>query len=235
HWRMIGPFRGGRTRAATGVPGQPNIFYMGVVNGGVLRPDDDGRTWIPIFDSQPTQSIGAIAVAPSDPRVIYVASGEGLHRPDLSGGHGGYRSSDGGKSWVHLSLEDSQQIPSIAVDPHDANRIYAAVLGHPYGPSAQRGLYRSLDGGATWSKVLDQGENTGASFVRIDPFDANVLYAGFWNARSGPWEDKTMFNGPHGGLFKSTDGGDPWEPLMEGLPQGLPRIAVPGGPGRPGE
>ncbi|HXP26345.1 MAG TPA: hypothetical protein VN891_11220, partial [Steroidobacteraceae bacterium] len=225
-WRLVGPFRGGRTRAITGVPGQPHTFLTGVVNGGVWKTDDDGRTWIPIFDSQPTQSIGAIAVAPSDPRVIYVASGEGLHRPDLSVGNGVYRSSDGGKSWVHLSLEDSQQIPSIAVDPHDANRIYAAVLGHPYGPSAQRGLYRSLDGGATWSKVLDQGENTGASFVRIDPFDANVLYAGFWNARSGPWEDKTMFNGPHGGLFKSTDGGDHWKPLTEGLPQGLSQIDV---------
>ena len=220
-WRLVGPFRGGRTRAITGVPGQPHTFLTGAVNGGVWKTDDDGRTWKPIFDSQPTQSIGAIAVAASDPKIIYVASGEGLHRPDLSVGNGVYRSNDGGQSWVHLSLDDSQQIPSIAVDPHDANRIYAAVLGHPYGPSAQRGLYRSVDGGATWSKVLDQGENTGASFVRIDPFDADTLYAGFWDARSGPWEDKTMFNGPHGGLFKSTDGGDHWRPLTDGLPQGL--------------
>ncbi len=176
-----------------------------------------GAPGVPIFDSQPTQSIGAIAVSSSDPKIIYVASGEGLHRPDLSVGNGIYRSSDGGTSWLHLWLDDSQQIPSIAVDPHDANRVYAAVLGHPYGPSAQRGLYRSLDGGVTWSKVLDQGENTGASFIRIDPFDANTLYAGFWNARSGPWEDKTMYNGPHGGLFKSVDGGDHWRPLTDGL------------------
>jgi photosystem II stability/assembly factor-like uncharacterized protein len=233
-WRLVGPFRGGRTRAITGMPGQPHTFLAGAVNGGVWKTDDDGRTWIPIFDSQPTQSIGAIAVAPSDPKIIYVASGEGLHRPDLSVGDGVYRSSDGGNSWVHLSLDDSQQIPSIAVDPRDANRVYAAVLGHPYGPSAQRGVYRSLDGGATWSKVLDQGENTGSSFIRIDPFDTNVLYAGFWNARSGPWEDKTMYNGPHGGLFKSTDGGDHWRPLKEGLPQGLSQIDVAIAPGARG-
>lgn len=226
HWRLVGPFRGGRTRAITGVPGEPHTFLAGVVDGGVWKTDDDGRTWNPLFDAEPTQSIGAIAVAPSDPKIIYVASGEGLHRPDLSVGDGIYRSNDGGQTWVHLSLQESQQIPSIAVDPHDANRVYAAVLGHPYGPSAQRGLYRSLDGGTTWSKVLDQGENTGASFIRIDPFDARTLYAGFWNARSGPWEDKNMFNGPHGGLFKSTDGGDHWRQLTEGLPQGLSQLDV---------
>jgi photosystem II stability/assembly factor-like uncharacterized protein len=225
-WRLVGPFRGGRTRAITGVPGEPHTFLAGVVNGGVWKTDDDGRTWNPIFDSQLTQSIGAIAVAPSDPKVIYVASGEGLHRPDLSVGDGIYRSNDGGNTWMHLGLRDSQQIPSIAVDPRDANRVYAAVLGHPYGPSAERGLYRSLDGGTTWSRVLDQDENTGASFVRIDPFDAQTLYAGFWNARSGPWEDKTMFNGPHGGLFKSTDGGDHWRALTDGLPLGLSQLDV---------
>jgi photosystem II stability/assembly factor-like uncharacterized protein len=225
-WRLVGPFRGGRTRAITGVPGQPHTILAGAVNGGVWKSDDDGRTWTPIFDSQPTQSIGAIAVAPSNPKIIYVASGEGLHRPDLSVGNGVYRSTDGGRTWAHLSLDDSQQIPSMAVDPQDANRVYAAVLGHPYGPSKERGLYRSLDGGATWSKVLDRGENTGASFVRIDPFDSHTLYAGFWNARSGPWEDKNMFNGPNGGLYKSTDGGDHWRELKEGLPLGLSQLDV---------
>ena len=229
-WRLVGPFRGGRTRAITGVPGQPHTLLAGAVNGGVWKTDDDGRSWTPIFDSQPTQSIGAIAVAAANPKIIYVASGEGLHRPDLSVGNGVYKSTDAGLTWTHLSLDDAQQIPSIAVDPHDANRVYAAVLGHPYGPSAQRGVYRSVDGGATWTQVLDRGENTGSSFVRIDPYDANTLYAGFWHARSGPWEDKTMFNGPSGGLYKSTDGGDHWRQLKDGLPQGLSQIDVAAAP-----
>ena len=181
---------------------------------------------MPIFDSQPTQSIGAIAVASSDPKIIYVASGEGLHRPDLSVGNGIYRSSDAGATWTHVGLDDAQQIPSIAVDPHDANRIYAAVLGHPFGPSAQRGLYRSVDGGATWTRLLDRGESTGSSFVRIDPFDANTLYAGFWDARSGPWEDNNMYNGPNGGLYKSIDGGEHWRALKDGLPARLSQIDV---------
>ena len=225
-WRLVGPFRGGRTRAISGVPGRPHTLLAGAVNGGVWKSDDDGRTWTPIFDSQPTQSIGAIAVAPSNPKIIYVASGEGLHRPDLSVGNGIYRSCDGGETWTHVGLEDAQQIPSIAVDPHDANRVYAAVLGHPFGPSTQRGLYRSVDGGATWTRLLYRGENTGSSFVRIDPFDANTLYAGFWDARSGPWEDKNMYNGPNGGLYKSSDGGEHWQTLKDGLPEGLSQIDV---------
>jgi len=135
NWRMIGPFRGGRTRAAVGVPSQPNVFYIGVVNGGVWKSNDYGRTWAPIFDSQPSQSIGDIAVAPSDPNIIYVASGEGLHRPDLSVGDGIYRSSDAGRTWTHLGLKDGQQIPALAVDPTNPDRVFAAVLGHPYGPN----------------------------------------------------------------------------------------------------
>jgi photosystem II stability/assembly factor-like uncharacterized protein len=225
-WRLVGPHRGGRTRAITGVPGQPHVFLAGAVNGGVWKSDDDGRMWTPIFDAQPTQSIGAIAVAPSNPKIIYVATGEGLHRPDLSVGNGMYRSLDGGATFAHLSLDDAQQIPSIAVDPRDANRLYAAVLGHPYGPSAMRGIYRSLDGGVTWSKVLERDENTGGSFVRIDPNDPNTLFAGMWTARSGPWEDRTMYNGVNGGLFKSTDGGDHWRMLKEGLPEGLSQLDV---------
>ena len=151
HWRMIGPFRGGRTRAATGVPGQPNVFYVGQGDGGVWKSNDYGRTWNPIFDGQPSQSIGAIAVAPSNANILYVASGEGLHRPDLSVGNGIYKSTDAGKTWQHLGLRDGEQFPSLAVDPRDPNKVFAAVLGHPYGPSEERGIYRSTDGGATWT------------------------------------------------------------------------------------
>ena len=227
HWRMIGPFRGGRTRAAAGVPSQPNVFYMGQVNGGVWKSDDYGRTWNPIFDKEPTQSIGAIAVAPSDPNIIYVSSGEGLHRPDLSVGDGIYKSSDAGKTWTHLpGLRDGQQIPALAIDPNDPNKAFAAVLGHPYGPSHERGIYRSGDGGQTWQRVIAKDENTGGSDVEIDPSNPEVVYASMWEAREGPWEDNNVFNGPGGGLFKSTDGGSTWRPLSNGLPKDLSQIYV---------
>ncbi len=226
HWRMIGPFRGGRTRAVAGVPDQPNVFYVGQVDGGVWKSTDDGRTWSPIFDGQDTQSIGAIAVAPSDSNVVYVASGEGLHRPDLSVGDGIYRSADAGKTWTHLGLRDSQQIPAIAVDPTNANRIFAAVLGHPYGPNAERGIFRSEDGGKTWSKVLYKDESTGGSDVVIDPRDPQIVYASLWNERLGPWEDDNEYAGTTGGLFKSVDGGTTWKPLTNGLPGDLVQINV---------
>ena len=218
HWRMIGPFRGGRTRAVSGVPSQPNIFYMAQVNGGVWKSDDYGRTWNPIFDGQPTQSIGAIEVAPSDPNIIYVGSGEGLHRPDLSVGNGIYKSTDSGKTWAHLGLDDAQQIPALAVDPHDPNRVFAAVLGHPYGPSVDRGIYRTTDGGKTWQRVLTKDENTGGSDVAIDPSNPQTVFAAMWEAREGPWEDKNEFQGTGGGLFKSVDGGNTWKQLTNGLP-----------------
>jgi photosystem II stability/assembly factor-like uncharacterized protein len=226
HWRMIGPFRGGRTRAACGVASQPNVFYVGQVNGGVWKSDDYGRTWHPIFDHESTQSVGAIAVAPSDPNIVYVASGEGLHRPDLSVGNGIYKSTDAGKTWTHLGLRDSQQIPAIAVDPRDPNRVFAAVLGHPYGPSEERGLYRSTDGGQNWQRIISKDENTGASDVEIDPSNPDVIYAAMWEAREGPWEDRNLFNGAGGGLFKSTDGGERWKKLSGGLPDDLSQINV---------
>jgi photosystem II stability/assembly factor-like uncharacterized protein len=225
-WRMIGPFRGGRTRAASGVPSQPNVFYIGQVNGGVWKSDDYGRTWTPIFDHESSQSIGAIAVAPSDPNVIYVASGEGLHRPDLSVGNGIYKSADAGKTWTHLGLRDGQQIPALAIDPRDPNRVFAAVLGHPYGPNEERGLFRSTDGGQSWQKVIYKDENTGASDVEIDPTNPDVMYASMWEAREGPWEDNNEVNGTGGGLFKSSDGGNTWHPLTNGLPKDLAQIYV---------
>jgi photosystem II stability/assembly factor-like uncharacterized protein len=226
HWRMIGPFRGGRTRAATGVPGQPNVFYIGQVDGGVWKSDDYGRTWNPIFDDQPSQSIGAIAVASSDGKIVYVASGEGLRRPDLSVGDGIYKSTDAGKTWRHLGLRDGQQIPALVVDPHDPNRLFAAVLGHPYGPNEERGIFRSTDGGATWKKVLYKDENTGGSDVVLDPSNPNIVYASLWESRLGPWEDGNSYGGTHGGLFKSTDGGETWRPLTKGLPDKVVQINV---------
>jgi len=226
HWRMIGPFRGGRTRAAAGVPSQPNVFYVGQVNGGVWKTDDYGRTWTPIFDAQSSQSIGAIAVAASDPNVVYVGSGEGLHRPDLSVGNGIYKSSDAGKTWTHLGLREGQQIPALAVDPRDPNRVFAAVLGHPYGPNEERGIFRSTDGGQSWQKVIYKDENTGGSDVEIDPANPDVVYASMWEAREGPWEDNNTFNGTNGGLFKSTDGGTTWHQLAGGLPKDLAQINV---------
>jgi photosystem II stability/assembly factor-like uncharacterized protein len=226
HWRMIGPFRGGRTRAASGSAKEPNVFYVGQVNGGVWKSDDYGRTWNPIFDHEPTQSIGAIAVAPSDPNIVYVGSGEGLHRPDLSVGDGIYKSTDAGKTWTHLRLQDGYQIPALAVDPRDPNKVFAAVLGHPYGPNEERGLYRSTDGGQTWQKVIYKNENTGASDVEIDPSNPDVIYASMWEVREGPWEDGNEVNGTGGGLFKSTDGGNTWNQLTNGLPKDLSQIYV---------
>jgi photosystem II stability/assembly factor-like uncharacterized protein len=223
-WRMIGPFRGGRTRAAVGVPSQPNVFYIGATNGGVWRSNDYGRTWSPIFDSQSTQSIGDIAVAPSDPNIIYVASGEGLHRPDLSVGNGIYRSSDAGKTWTHLGLEDGQQIPALAVDPKNPDRVFAAVLGHPYGPNEERGIFRSTDGGKNWQKVLYKDANTGGADVLIDPSNPQIVYASLWEARLGPWEDSNSYESTVGGLFKSTDGGNTWNKITKGLPDNLVQV-----------
>src|SRR5436190_11887205 len=232
-WRMIGPFRGGRTRPAAGVPGPPMVLYIGQVNGGVWRSDDSGRTWTPIFDSQPTQSIGAIAVAPANPDIIYVGSGEGLLRPDLSVGNGMYKSTDAGHTWTHLGLNDTQQIGAVVVDPRDSNRVYAAVLGHPYGPSGQRGVFRSTDGGATWKCVLFKDENTGAYDLEIDPSNPNILYATMWEARLGPTEDGNEFQGTGGGIFKSSDGGDTWRQLKSGLPDNLVQADVAIAPSEP--
>src|SRR5947207_2742519 len=219
-WRLIGPFRGGRTVGAAGVPQQPNVFYIGVNNGGVWKTTDAGLTWSPIFDDQPTQSIGSLAVAPSDPNIIYVGSGEGLQRPDLSVGDGSYKSTDAGKTWTHLDLRNGQQIPQIAVDPRNANVILVAVAGHPYAPNEERGIFRSSDGGQTFDKVLYKDENVGGADVVFDPKNADVAYAGLWEARQGPWEN-AAWNGTAGGVFKSTDNGKTWKQLSGGLPDGI--------------
>jgi photosystem II stability/assembly factor-like uncharacterized protein len=233
HWRMVGPFRGGRTRACAGVPGHSNVFYMAPVDGGVWKTEDAGRTWQSIFDDQPTQSIGSIAIAPSNPNVIYAGSGEGLQRPDLSVGNGVYKSIDAGKTWTHVGLENAQQIPQLAIDPRNPNHVFAAVLGHPYGPSRDRGVYRTLDGGKTWDKVLYKNDNTGASDLAIDPKHPDVIYAGMWEARLGPWEDDNQYQGTAGGLFKSSDGGATWKQLHGGLPTNMVQVDIAIAPSRP--
>ena len=225
-WRMIGPHRGGRTVGAVGVPQQPSVFYIGVNNGGVWKTTDYGRTWSPIFDDQPTGSVGDVAVAPSNPNTIYVASGEGIQRPDLGIGNGVYKSIDAGKTWINTGLNDGQQIGSIIIDPNNENRVFVAVLGHPYGPNSERGVYRTKDGGKNWERVLYKDENTGAIQVVFDPKNSDILYADLWAARQGPWENGA-WQGAESGLFKSSDGGNTWKKLTKGLPtveQGLGRI-----------
>jgi photosystem II stability/assembly factor-like uncharacterized protein len=219
-WRCIGPFRGGRTVAVSGVPLQPNVFYMAAVNGGVWKTTDFGNTWFPIFDEQTSGSVGAIAVAPSDPNIIYVGSGEGLQRPDLAVGDGFYKSTDAGKTWTHLGLRDAQQIAAIVVDPKNPDRVFVAVEGHPYGPNQERGVFRSLDGGKSFEKVLYKGENTGAADIVMDPGNAQILFATLWAARVAPWEVRSgeSFVIPGSGLYKSTDGGSSWRQITGGLP-----------------
>ena len=219
-WRNVGPYRGGRTRAICGVPSQPSVFYMAPVNGGVFKSSDYGRTWVPIFDDQPTASVGSIAVSISNPNVVYVGSGEGLHRPDLSVGDGIYKSTDAGKTWTHLGLRDGQQIAQLAIDPKNADIVFVAVAGHPYGPNAERGVYRSLDGGKSFERVLYRDENIGASDVQIDPTNSQIVYAALWESREAPWENG-VFNGDGGGIFRSIDGGKTWRQLTKGLPPGI--------------
>src|SRR4051812_20883152 len=216
-WRNIGPFRGGRVRAVSGVASQPNVFYFAQVNGGVFKTTDYGRTWQPIFDDQPTGSVGAIAVSVSNPEIIYVGSGEGLHRPDLSVGDGIYKSIDAGKTWTHLGLREGQQIAAIAVDPRNPDRLLVAVAGHPYGPNEERGVFLSTDGGKTFERTLFKDENIGAADVQIDPSNPETVYAALWEGREGPWENGS-WNGTGGGIFKSRDGGRTWKQLTNGLP-----------------
>ncbi len=234
-YRNLGPFRAGRTVGAVGVPTQPNVFYIGVNNGGVWKTDDYGRTWKPIFDDAPTGSVGDIAVSPSQPEVIYVGTGEGLHRPDLSVGDGIFKSSDGGKTWAHVGLADVQQVGRLIVHPTNPDIVFVAGLGHPYGPNEERGVFRTTDGGRSWQKVLYINHNTGAIQVEFDPTNPQIVFADLWEHREGPWENAS-FSGTNSGLYKSTDGGDTWRRLTQGLPtaaQGLGRIGVGLAPSNP--
>ncbi len=234
-WRSIGPFRGGRVLAVTGVRGQSELFYFGSVGGGVWKTNDAGRTWKPIFDSQPIASIGAIAVAPSDPNVIYVGSGEADMRSSISQGNGMYKSADGGKTWTHIGLEDSRQIGRILVDPRDPKRVFVAALGHAYGPNEERGVFRSNDGGKNWKKVLFHDENTGAIDLAFEPGSPKTIYAALWQTRRPPWSIYPPSNGPGSGLHRSNDGGDHWEQVSgRGLPsEGLGRIGIAFAPSNP--
>jgi photosystem II stability/assembly factor-like uncharacterized protein len=233
HWRLLGPFRAGRVLAVTGIPGQPEHFYFGSVNGGVWETLDAGRTWEPIFDGQPIGSIGALAVAPSDPRILYVGSGEADMRSDISQGDGMYKSQDGGRTWMHIGLADSQQIGRVLVHPENPDVVYVAALGHPYGPNAERGVFRSRDGGRSWQKVLGKDENTGAIDLAFEPGRPEVIYAALWQTRRTPWNVYPPSNGPGSGLFKSTDGGDTWKKLDAGLPADPGRIGIAVAPSEP--
>src|SRR5256714_278566 len=225
-WRSIGPSRAGRARALAGVPGNPTVFYVGFDNGGLWRSTDFGSTWEPLFDSQPTGSIGAIAVAPSDPNIIYVGTGAGIIRPDLATGNGIYKSTDGGRTWTHLGgLDSTLMIAMVDVDPKNPDRLFVAALGHPYGSNVERGIYRSTDGGRTFDKVLYKDEYTSGNDVRIDPSNPNTVYAALWQQQQTFWEASTF--GPdsmalgEGGIYKSTDGGTTWALLGTGLPHVL--------------
>jgi photosystem II stability/assembly factor-like uncharacterized protein len=232
-WRLLGPFRGGRVLAVSGVPGSPDQFYFGSVNGGVWESVDAGRTWRPIFDGQPIGSIGALAVADKDSHILYIGTGEADMRSDISQGDGVYRSGDGGKSWTKAGLGDSQQIGRILIHPNDPDRVYVAALGHPYGPNPERGVFRSTDGGKSWKKVLGKDDDTGAIDLAFEPGHPEVLYAALWQTRRTPWEVYPPSNGPGSGLYKSTDGGDTWTPLTGGLPGKPGRIGIAVAPSEP--
>ncbi|MEJ2186051.1 MAG: hypothetical protein P8Z36_08955, partial [Gemmatimonadota bacterium] len=227
-WRMIGPFRAGRVLAAAGIPGNASTFYFGAVAGGVWKTENAGLTWEPLFDAEPIASIGALAVARSDPSVLYVGTGEADMRSDITYGNGVYRSTDGGAHWRHVGLEDTRQIGKVLVDPMDPDIVLVAALGHAYGPNVQRGVFRSEDGGRTWTKVLYRDENTGAVDLAWDPANPDVVYATLWNARRPPWSQYPPEEGPGSGIYKSTDEGRTWTELTgHGLPDGpLGRVGV---------
>jgi photosystem II stability/assembly factor-like uncharacterized protein len=232
-WRLIGPMRGGRALAVTGVPGEPNHYYFGAVDGGVWESFNAGRTWDPIFDEQDIGSIGAIAVAPSDVRTLYVGTGEADMRSDIAYGNGMYKSTDGGKTWTHIGLDDTRQIGAVVVDPRDANVVYVAALGHAYGPNPERGVFKTTDGGKTWSKVLFKNDDTGAISLSMDPQHPDTVYAALWQTRRPPWNTYPPSNGPGSGIYKTTDGGAHWTQLTNGLPAKFGRVGLSVSPSNP--
>jgi photosystem II stability/assembly factor-like uncharacterized protein len=225
-WRLVGPFRGGRALAVAGITGDPATYYFGAAAGGVWKTTDGGNQWLPIFDKEKIASIGAIAVAPSDPNVIYVGTGEACIRGDISYGDGVYKSTDAGKSWAHIGLDDTRHIGRVIIDPRNPDIVFVAALGHAYGPNADRGVFRSADGGKSWQKVLYQDDKTGAIDITFDPGNSHILFASLWQAGRTPWTLNS--GGPGSGLYKSTDGGATWKKLEgHGLPKGtLGRIGV---------
>jgi photosystem II stability/assembly factor-like uncharacterized protein len=217
-WRMIGPFRAGRVNAVSGVIGERETFYFGSVGGGIWKTMNAGRTWTPIFDSASSASIGAIGVSPSNGNIIYVGTGEADMRDSIQYGDGMYKSVDAGKTWRHIGLENTRQIGRVIVDPRNPNVVFVAALGHAYGSHPDRGVYRSRDGGATWQKVLFKNDDVGAIDLAFDPTNSQIVYATLWNVRRPPWFIYTPANGPGGGIYKSTDGGNNWKEIDEGIP-----------------
>src|SRR5438132_926470 len=219
-WRQIGPFRGGRALAIEGVIGQPNVYYFGSVAGGVWKTTDGGATWVPLFDREDIGSIGAIAVAQSDHNVVYAGTGEAAIRGNTTYGTGVYKSIDAGKTWKNVGLKDTRQIGALIIDPRNADVVLVAGLGHAFGPNQERGIFRTTDGGKTWTKVLSKDENTGAIDVVFDPHNPNIIFASLWQARRQPWFFSS--GGSGSGLYRSEDNGVTWKHLEgNGLPGGI--------------
>src|SRR5215831_14854304 len=219
-WRQVGPFRGGRVLAVTGVPGEPNVFYFGAASGGVWKSTDAGANWAPLFDNEDVASIGSIAVSPANHNIIYVGTGEACIRGNISYGNGVYKTLDGGRTWKNVGLRDSRHIGAVAIDPRNPNIVFVAALGHAYGPNEERGLFRTTDGGATWQKVLFKDNKTGAIDVVFDPSNSSTLFASLWEVYRTPWSLSS--GGPGSGLYKSIDGGTTWKRQEgNGLPAGI--------------
>src|SRR5271168_2726876 len=219
HYRLIGPFRGGRSLTAAGIPGDPTTYYFGATGGGVWKSTDGALSWSPVFDKEGSGAIGSLAVASSDRNIIYVGTGEACIRGNIAHGDGVYKSFDAGKTWKNIGLRDTRAIGKLIINPSNPDIVFVAALGHPYGPNAERGIFRTIDGGKTWEKVLYKDENTGGIDVAFDPHNPNILFAALWQARRTSWSMAS--GGPGSGLYRSDDGGTTWKHLEEhGLPKG---------------